>query len=67
MFRGTIAATSLKILWKNLYLVKCYDNSNMNVLTLSIWEIFRWGLIFYFDQFKYTNIFSYHYCYIYFY
>ena len=35
------AATLLKILWKNLY---------MNVLTLSLWENFWWGLI-YFDQF----------------
>ena len=50
MLRGNIAATSLKILWKNLNLVKCYDKSNMNVFTLSQWENFRWGLI-YFDQF----------------
>ena len=35
---------------KNLCSVKCYDKSNMNALTLSIWESFRWGLI-YFDQF----------------
>ena len=45
MLRKNIAATSLKILWKNLYLVKCYDKSNMNVFTLSLWEIFRWGFI----------------------
>ena len=25
MVRGNIAATSLKMLWKNLYSVKCYD------------------------------------------
>ena len=52
MVRRNIAATSLKILWKNLYLVKCYDKLNMNVLTLSLWENFWWGLI-YFYQFIY--------------
>ena len=26
--------------------VNCYDKSNMNVFTLSQWEIFRWGLIY---------------------
>ena len=50
MLRGNIAATSLKILLKNLYSVKCYDKLNINVLTLSLWENFWWGLI-YFDQF----------------
>ena len=50
MLRGSIAATSLKMLLKNLYSVKCYDKLNMNVLTLSLWENFWWGLI-YFDQF----------------
>ena len=50
MLRGNIAAPSLKILWKNLNSVKCYDKSNMNVFTLSQCENFRWGLI-YFDQF----------------
>ena len=50
MLRGNIAATSLKMLLKNLYSVKCYDKLNMNVLTLSLWENFWWGLI-YFDQF----------------
>ena len=50
MMRGNIAATSLKILRKNIYLVKCYDKLNMNVFTLSLWENFWWGLI-YFDQF----------------
>ena len=47
---SNIAATSLKILLKNLYSVKCYDKLNMNVLTLSLWENYWWGLI-YFDQF----------------
>ena len=56
MFRETIAATSLKILWKNLYSVKCYDKSNTNVFTLSLWEIFQWGLI-YFDQFLNKHFF----------
>ena len=50
MLRGNIAATSLKMLLKNLYSVKCYDKLNINVLTLSLWENFWWGLI-YFDQF----------------
>ena len=54
MVTGNIAATSLKMLWKNLYLVKCYDKLNMNVLTLSLWENFWWGLI-YFDQFNYLR------------
>ena len=52
MLRGNIAATLLKILWKNLYSVKCYDKSNMNVFTLNLWEKFLLGLI-YFDQFTY--------------
>ena len=50
MLRKYIAATSLNILLKNLYSVKCYDKSNTNVFTLSQWENFGWGLI-YFDQF----------------
>ena len=50
MLRGNIAATSLKMLWKNLYSVKCYAKSNLNVFTISLWEIFWRGLI-YFDQF----------------
>ena len=37
MVRRNIAATSLKMLLKNLYSVKCYDKLNMNVLTLSLW------------------------------
>ena len=50
MARENIAATSLKMLWKNMYSVKCYDKLNMNVFTLRLWENFWWGLI-YFDQF----------------
>ena len=50
MLRGNIAVTSLKMLLKNLYSVKCYYKLNMNRLTLSLWENFWWGLI-YFDQF----------------
>ena len=57
MLRGNIAATSLKMLLKNLYSVKCYDKLNINVLTLSLWENFWWGLI-YFDQFTYKAIYS---------
>ena len=55
MLRGNIAATSLKKLLKNLHSVKCYDKLNMNVLTLSLWENFWWGLI-YFDQFTYLLV-----------
>ena len=58
MLRRNIAATLLKILWKNLHSVKCYDKSNMNVFTLSQWENFRWGLI-YFDQFT-IDLHNYH-------
>ena len=53
MFRGNIAATSLKIILKNLVSVKFYDKSNMNAFTLSLWENIRWGLI-YFDQFYFS-------------
>ena len=52
MLRRIIAAISLKTLSENLFSVKCYDKSNMTVLTFSLWESFRWGLI-YFDQFIY--------------
>ena len=50
MVRGNIDATSLKMLWENLYSVKCYNKLNMNVFTLCLWENIWWGLI-YFDQF----------------
>ena len=50
MLRGNIAVTSLKIVLENLVSVKCYDKSNINVFTLSLWENMRWGLI-YFDQY----------------
>ena len=33
---GNIAATSLRILVKNHYSVKCYDKSNMNVITCTL-------------------------------
>ena len=51
MLRRNIAATLLKILLEKLLSVKCYDKSNMNVFTLSLWETFHWGLI-HFDQFN---------------
>ena len=59
MTRENIAATSLKMLWKNIYSVKCYDKLNMNVFTLSLWENFWWGLI-YFDQFIYPGVFCFY-------
>ena len=40
MLRRNIAASWLKNLWKNLYSVKFYGKSNINVFTLSQWEIF---------------------------
>ena len=40
--RRNITATSLKIVCKNIYLVKCYDKINMNVLNL--WGKFQLGL-----------------------
>ena len=55
MFRGNIVATLLKILRKNLYSVKCYAKSNMNIFTLSLRENFRRGLI-YFDQFSLEHL-----------
>ena len=48
--RRNIAATSLKISCTNLYSVKSYDETNMKVFALSIWEKFSWGLT-YFDEF----------------
>ena len=39
MVRENIAATSLKMLWKNFLSVKCYDKLNMNVFTLNLWKI----------------------------
>ena len=54
--RRTIAATSLKISCPNLYSVKRYDETNMNVFALSIWEKFSWGLT-YFDKFIYRYLF----------
>ena len=50
MLRRNIAATSLKMLCKNLYSVKCYDITRMNVFAIGLWENFNWGLS-YFDQF----------------
>ena len=54
MERGNIAAAWLKISWRKLHSVKCYDKSNMNVLTLGLWEILGWGLN-YFDQFIFVK------------
>ena len=48
----TIAATSLKISCTNLYSVKSYDETNVNVFALSLWEWFSLGLP-YFDEFIY--------------
>ena len=39
MWRRNIAASWLKIVWKNLYSVKCYDKSKNNVFTLGLWQI----------------------------
>ena len=50
MERVNIAAAWLKILWRNLYSVKFYDKSNINVFSLGLWEILGWGVN-YFDQF----------------
>ena len=38
MLRGNIAATTLNVLWENLFSVKCSVKSNMNAFTLSLWE-----------------------------
>ena len=48
--RRDIAAISLKISCTNLYSVKSYDDTNMNVYALSIWGKISWGLT-YFDEF----------------
>ena len=39
MLKKNIPATSLKIVCKNLDLVKCYDKTNMKLFALSLWEI----------------------------
>ena len=57
MLRRNIAATSLKMLCKKLYLIKCYGISNMNVFALGLWENLSWGLT-YFDQFIYAICFE---------
>ena len=49
MLRRNIAATLLKMLCKNLYLVKCYNKTNQNVFALSLQENFSWGST-YFDK-----------------
>ena len=41
MLRGNIAATTLNVLWENLFSVKCNVKSNMNTFTLSIWRNFE--------------------------
>ena len=38
MMRRNLAATSLKIVCKNLNLVKCYDKTNMKDFALSLWK-----------------------------
>ena len=35
---------SLKILFKNLNLVKSYDTTNPTVFAFSLWKKYRWGL-----------------------
>ena len=60
VLRRNIAATSLKISCKSLYSVKRYDETNMKVFALSLWEKFSWGLT-YFDEFYFNftwNAFS---------
>ena len=52
VLRRNIAATSLKISCKNLYSVKSYDETNMKVFALCLWENFSWGLT-YFDEYKF--------------
>ena len=50
VFRRNIAATSLKISCKSLYLVTSYDETNMKVFALSLWGKFSWDLT-YIDEF----------------
>ena len=50
VLRRNIAATWLKILCKNLYSVKRYDETNMKVFCISLWEIICLGLT-YFNEF----------------
>ena len=51
MMRRNVAATSLKIVCKNLHSVKFYDKTNMNAFALSLCEKISWGLT-YFGQFN---------------
>ena len=54
VLRRNIAATSLEISCTNLYSVKSYDETNMKVFVLSLWEKCSWGIT-YFDEFIYTE------------
>ena len=49
-FRNNIAASSLKISCTNLYSLKSYDETNIEVFALSLWEKMSWDLT-YFDEF----------------
>ena len=51
MLRRSIAATLLKIVCKNFYLVKSYNKTNMKVFAVILLENFSCGLT-YFDQFS---------------
>ena len=44
MLRSDIAASSLNILWQNFDSVKRYDETNITIFALSLWEKYRWGL-----------------------
>ena len=48
--RRNIDATLLKIPFTNYYSGKSYDETNIKVFALSLWEKISWGLT-YFDEF----------------
>ena len=50
VFRKNIVATFLKISCTNLFSRKSYDETNMKVFALSLWEKLSWGLT-YFDEY----------------
>ena len=52
--RRNIAAISLKISCKNLFSVKTFDETNINLFALSLLEKVSWGLT-YFDEFISTG------------
>ena len=55
IFRRIIEAYLLKFACKIVHSVKGYDKTNFEILTVSLWKYFSWGLT-YFDQFIWPSM-----------